>query len=147
MSWFSYELGREDGKREERNRNAGGGCVVCFWVMVAVCAPLGVAGYFHWAWKQLFHVEPPVFADVMVGALVVLALLAIAVDEYRKKRRGKSRTFKFGRIFVITFAGGAIVGALIVAIQLAGIGVNSHHQSAAAARHVRSTHHHRSERH
>jgi O-antigen/teichoic acid export membrane protein len=146
MSLFSYELGREDGKREERNRNSGGGCAICFWVMVAICAPLGLVGYFRWGWKQVFHVEPPAFAEVMVGALVVLALLAIAVDEYRKKRRGQSRNFKFRRMFVITFAGGAFVGALIVAIELAGLGVNGHH-SAVAATHVQSTHRHRSKRH
>lgn len=147
MSWLSYEFGRQDGVQEERNRNSGGGCVVCFWAMVAILTPLGVVGYFRWAWKQLLHVEPPVFAEVTVGALVVIALLAIAVDEYRKKSRHQSPRlvgkFSLPRIFVISFVGGALVSALIVAIQLAGLGVNSR-PAAVAAPHRHSTLPHRS---
>jgi hypothetical protein len=142
MGWFSYELGRQDGVREERNRNSGGGCVVCFWAMVAILTPLGLVGYFRWAWKQLFHVEPPAFAQAIVGALVVLALLAIAVDEYRKKSRRQSPrlvgNFRLRRIVVISFVGGVLVSALIFAIQLAGLGVNSR-PAAVAATHAHST--------
>jgi hypothetical protein len=62
MSWFSYELGRQDGIRQERNRRSGDGCVPCFWAMVAILLPLGVVGYFRYVWKQIFHVEPPAFS-------------------------------------------------------------------------------------
>ncbi|HEY1889848.1 MAG TPA: hypothetical protein VGG63_05545 [Steroidobacteraceae bacterium] len=101
--------------------------------MVAILTPLGVVGYFRWAWKQLFHVEPPAFAEAMVGALVVLALLVIAVDEFRKRRGGRPRTFNLRRIFMFSFAGGVLLSALIVAVELAGPGVNGHRSAIAAA--------------
>jgi hypothetical protein len=148
MGWFSYELGRQDGRREERNRNSGG-CEPCFWAMVSILTPLGVGGLFRQAWKDFFHVEPPIIADLMVVATVLVLLAIIAVDEYRRKNRvGVARlaklfgNFSLRRIFLIIVAGIVLVSVLVIAIELAGLGVDSR-PPAIAAKNPHSTTPHR----
>jgi hypothetical protein len=148
MGWFSYELGREDGKREERNRNSGG-CVICFWAMLAIGTPLGVAGFFRYAWKEFFHVEPPLIDDFMVAAIVLVFLAVIAVDEYRRKkglvRESVARSNL--RVMVAVVAGGAtLVLILLAGIGSSGRGVNSH-SSATNAKSAKTTISHRPNQH
>jgi hypothetical protein len=145
MGWFSYELGRQDGIREERNRNSGGGCDICFWILVAVATPFGVAGLVRRAWKDIFHVEPPIVVDVIVVASVVVLLAVIAVDESRRAKGVQLARFVrlFGRFnlrrtLVIAGAGIVLVSALLIGIELAGLGVDSR-PSVRAAGNFRST--------
>lgn len=138
MSWFSYEAGRQDGIREERNRVTSG-CPICALIVVAIIVPLAMAGAFRSAWKAYFHVEPPFIADMAVAAVVLIVLTVIAVDEYQKSknraRPGSSRTVRV-ILYVVTV--GATLGYIFMsALGNSGHGVKSLPPAAHPAKHER----------